>query len=67
MNGWWLRAAGGLSSLIAALIVSSLVMAAIYYLLPRLHLWRGTAALAAIPAFLGVLALQPLLNRRRHR
>jgi hypothetical protein len=40
----------------AALVVASGAMAAIYYLLPSLHLWRGVVALAAIFAGLGVLA-----------
>src|SRR5215469_14404506 len=49
--------------LTAALVVASGAMAAIYYLLPSLHLWRGVAALAAIFAGLGVLASRLVFAR----
>ena len=48
---------------VAALVVASGAMAAIYYLLPALHLWRGVAALAAIFAGLGVLASRLIFKR----
>jgi sugar transferase (PEP-CTERM system associated) len=49
--------------LVAALVIASGAMAAIYYLLPSLTLWRGVAALAAIFAGMGVLASRLVFAR----
>jgi sugar transferase (PEP-CTERM system associated) len=49
--------------LAAALIVASGAMAAVFYLLPSLHLWRGVSALAIILAGGGVLASRVVFVR----
>jgi sugar transferase (PEP-CTERM system associated) len=49
--------------LAAALVVASGAMAAIYYLLPTLLVWRGVALLAAVLAGLGVLVSRLVFAR----
>jgi sugar transferase (PEP-CTERM system associated) len=56
LSGVFLRVA-------AALVVASGAMAAIYYLLPSLQVWRGVAALAAVLAGGGVLASRLVFAR----
>jgi sugar transferase (PEP-CTERM system associated) len=49
--------------LAAALLVASAGIAAVFYFLPSLHLWRGVAALAVAIAGCGVLASRIVFGR----
>jgi sugar transferase (PEP-CTERM system associated) len=49
--------------LLAALLVSSAAMAALFYIIPALHLWRGASALAVVLAGCGVLASRVVFTR----
>jgi sugar transferase (PEP-CTERM system associated) len=49
--------------LVAALIVASCAIAAVFYLVPSLRLWRGVAALAVIATGLGVVFSRLVFTR----
>jgi sugar transferase (PEP-CTERM system associated) len=49
--------------LAAALVVASAAIAAVFYLLPSLHLWRGVAALAVVIAGCAVLGSRVVFGR----
>jgi sugar transferase (PEP-CTERM system associated) len=54
---------GVLARLLLALLVSSCVFAALFYVFPRRHLFRGVAALAMILAVCGVLTSRMVFAR----
>jgi sugar transferase (PEP-CTERM system associated) len=54
---------GVLVRVVAALVVASCAIAAVFYLVPSLHLWRGVEALAILLAGLGLLVSRLLFAR----
>jgi hypothetical protein len=55
--------AAGAVRVVVALIVASCAVAAFFYLVPSLRLWRGIEAIAVIVVACGTFAI---LNRRRN-
>jgi sugar transferase (PEP-CTERM system associated) len=55
--------AGTLARVLPALLVSSGAIAALFYVMPSLHLFRGVAALAVILAICGILAARVVFAR----
>ena len=55
--------AGVIVRLAAALLVASAAIAAVFYLLPSLHLWRGVPALAVVIVGCAVLASRIVFGR----